>query len=90
MDPEDRVDLEKLLVELRKVLPNYSIPTFVRKCRNFTTTATFKLPKVALRNQGYDPSIVSDPIYYFDLRRGQYLKLDEKVYQQIKDGLIRF
>lgn len=89
-DPDDKVDLNLLLTELRKVLPHYSIPTFIRKCRTFTTTATFKLPKVALRNQGYNPSIVDDPIYYFDIRKGQYLRLDHKIYEQIMDGKIRF
>lgn len=90
LDPDDKVDVNKLLAEIRNVLPSYSIPTFVRKCQDFTTTATFKLPKVTLRNQAFDPSIIPDPIYYYDIRRGQYVKLDQQAYKQIKDGQIRF
>ncbi|XP_015795361.1 long-chain fatty acid transport protein 4 [Tetranychus urticae] len=90
LDPEDKVDLKDLLAEMKKVLPNYSIPVFVRKCQRFTQTGTFKLPKVTLRNQAYNPVTITDPLYYFDVKSCQYLSLDEKIYQQIMSGLLRF
>lgn len=90
LDPEHRVDLNELLIELQKILPSYSIPTFVRKCRSLDTTATFKLPKAALRSQSFDPSRVTDPLYYYDVRKREYLKLDSQVFDKIQTAQICF
>lgn len=90
LDPENRVDLNELLIELRKVLPSYSVPTFVRKCRNLDKTATFKLPKTALLSESFNPSLVTDPIYYYNIRSREYLKLDHEVYERIQSQQIVF
>lgn len=45
-DPDCVVDLCVLLKRLRKALPAYAIPAFIRLVKKIETTGTFKLPKV--------------------------------------------
>jgi len=45
-DPNQQVNLVDLLNKLRRALPSYAIPVFVRLVKKIETTGTFKLPKV--------------------------------------------
>lgn len=56
-------------------LPHYAAPVFVRLVRDADLTATFKLRKVDLQRQGYDPSSVSDPLFVRDDESETYLRL---------------
>ena len=58
-------------------LPNYAIPVFVRLQTESDVTSTFKLRKVALRNQGFDPKEISDPIYVRDDESKAYVRLTD-------------
>lgn len=89
-DPERLVDLQKLLPKLQKCLPAYSIPVFIRCVDRIETTGTFKLPKVALQKEAYNPSIISDPLFYLDTTSGSYQKLDYSLYEDILNGQLRF
>lgn len=50
-------------------------------------SGTFKLKKVDLRKEGFDPSIVKDPLYC--LISGKYQPITEQVYNDICSGKIR-
>lgn len=50
-------------------------------------SGTFKLKKVDLRKEGFDPSIVKDPLYC--LISGRYQPITEQVYNDICSGKIR-
>ena len=50
-------------------------------------TGTFKLKKVDLREEGFDPRKVRDPLYC--LISGKYERITEQVYQDIISGKIR-
>lgn len=54
-------------------LPDYAVPLFVRVSMQADMTATFKLRKVALRNQGYDPDRVREPLFVLDKRLTRYV-----------------
>lgn len=75
---------------MRKSLPPYAIPCFVRLNQKIETTGTFKLPKVALQKEGFNPESILDPIFYLDVNSRTYQKLDQTVYQDILSGKMRF
>lgn len=52
-----------LAAHLTRSLPSYAVPLFVRLIDEVEQTSTFKSRKVDLRDQGYDPAKVSDPVY---------------------------
>jgi hypothetical protein len=39
------------------------VPVFIRVTDTLEVTGTFKHRKIALRKQGYDPSVTDDPIF---------------------------
>ncbi|MCA0186734.1 MAG: long-chain-acyl-CoA synthetase, partial [Proteobacteria bacterium] len=54
-------------------LPRYAAPQFVRVSREADMTASFKLRKVDLQRQGYDPTAFDDPLYVRDETQGSYV-----------------
>ena len=52
-------------------------------------TGTFKHKKVELRNQGFNPSSMSDPIFFKDDKAKTYVPLTKELYDKIAKGEIR-
>lgn len=50
---------------------------------------TFKLKKVDLQKEGFNPAIIKDPLYYLDKRLNSYVTLDAEAYENICNGRIR-
>ena len=48
-------------------------------------TGTFKLRKVELVSEGFDPAAISDPLFFRDAERG-YVPLDAELYWRIMSG----
>uniref|UniRef100_A0A4W5LI65 Uncharacterized protein n=1 Tax=Hucho hucho TaxID=62062 RepID=A0A4W5LI65_9TELE len=64
-------------------LPAYARPRFIRIQRSFETTGTFKMKKVALVEDGFDPAAVQDPLYFQDPAKKTYVPLTEEIYNSI-------
>lgn len=89
LDAEKTIDLTDLANGLKKVLPSYARPQFVRLLTKVDMTGTFKLKKLDLQKQGFDPSAIDDKLYYLTAK-GTYSILDRNVYEQINRGELRF
>jgi fatty-acyl-CoA synthase len=70
-------------------LPAYAVPVFVRLQREAEVTGTFKLRKVDLQQEGYDPAKVSDPLYLRDDGARSYVPLGPDLFQRIAAGEMR-
>jgi fatty-acyl-CoA synthase len=74
--PEDgdlsKLDLHGLAVYVNKELPPYAVPIFIRILPQIAQTATFKHQKVALRKDGIDLNIITDPIYWMNPQTRTY------------------
>lgn len=53
-------------------LPHYAVPLFVRVNKQVDTTPSYKLKKVNLRAEGYDPARFSDDLYLLDHNNQSY------------------
>ena len=69
-------------------LPPYAQPLFVRILPAIETTGTFKVRKVDLVADGYDPARIKGPLYFQDPKRG-YVKLTRSVFERIGAGAIK-
>jgi fatty-acyl-CoA synthase len=69
-------------------LPAYAQPLFVRIMPAMDTTGTFKMRKMDLVADGYDPARVKEPLYFHDPKRG-YVKVTKAVYDKIATGLVK-
>ena len=79
-------DLTRFRRELAGKLPDYAHPVFLRMVPTLEVTGTFKLRKQELAGQAYDPGLVDDPLYFYAVREGRYLRLDSRLHQRIARG----
>ena len=70
-------------------LPGYARPLFVRVSPQLDTTATFKLKKNELQDQGFDPGRVPDPLYLRHPQRDAYVPLDPALYAELASGSLK-
>lgn len=89
LDVDNKVDLDALAAGLKAVLPTYARPQFIRLLRKVDMTGTFKLKKLDLQKEGFDPNKIEDSLYYL-AGSGKYTKLDKNIYEAILSGNVRF
>jgi fatty-acyl-CoA synthase len=87
---EDAVlDGERLYAHVEAILPAYARPAFVRLLGAADLTATFKIRKVSLQRDGYEPSAIADPVLYRDDAQRAYLPLSPQLADRIRKGELR-
>ncbi len=82
-------DIDALAALAAQELPTYARPIFVRILSEIDTTGTLKYKKVDAVNDGFDPAVVSEPVYFFDLERAGYVLLDDESHSLICSGATR-
>lgn len=86
----DEFDFTKLLDELKKDMPNYAIPLFLRISKGVEMTGTFKHKKVPLKEEGFCLSKVGEPLYVRLPNADQYIPLTRELQVEIEQGSHRF
>ncbi|VDN08336.1 unnamed protein product [Thelazia callipaeda] len=56
----------EIAMHVKKSLPSYAIPVFLRFCKDFERTGTYKLKKINLKKEGYDLRVCHDEIMIWD------------------------
>jgi fatty-acyl-CoA synthase len=82
-------DLAAFRTEVSSRLPSYARPVFLRILSTLEATGTFKPRKQDLMQAGFDPSRVTDPLYFDDARSQRYVPVDAALHAAIVDGTIR-
>ncbi|XP_004586433.2 long-chain fatty acid transport protein 6 [Ochotona princeps] len=89
LKPHKSLDLEKVYEQVVTSLPAYAYPRFLRIQEKMETTGTFKLQKLQLVEEGFDPLKISDPLYFMDNLKKSYIPLTKELYDQILLGEIK-
>lgn len=87
-DPE-AFDGHALYAHVQRSLPGYAAPVFLRLQPESDVTGTFKLRKVDLQREGFDPAVVHDPLYVRDETEAAYVPLTPERYAEIAAGSLR-
>lgn len=68
----DRSDFDgqALAEHLRRSLPSYAVPLFIRLSKELEQTSTYKSRKTELREQAFDTSTFDDPLYVLSSEKG--------------------
>lgn len=82
----DGADLAALL---RKNLPAYAVPLFIRLRPEQEVTGTFKFRKVEIKAEGFDPARISEPLYALIDPALGYEPLTPAVHARILAGAVR-
>lgn len=83
-------DLKGLIDHLKKNLPPYAIPIFLRFKPDLTITSTFKFRKVDLKREEFDLDLIQDPLYVFLPDEPDYTPLTKENYKHILNKLYKF
>jgi len=77
-------DLKKFYDYTHEKLPSYAVPLFLRIGKEIEVTGTLKHLKATKRNEGFDPKIVKEPLYYRDIKTTKsYVPITESLFHQI-------
>ena len=86
---DDALDLAALRTHLVEHLPEYARPIFLRLRAALEVTATFKHTKTALVREGYDLTVIDDPLYVHDRDQQAFVRLDPARYARLQRGEVR-
>jgi fatty-acyl-CoA synthase len=84
----EEFDIERFAGHLAARLPAYAQPLFLRISTSLDATETFKQKKQQLAREGFDPAVVTDPLYV-RAPSGAYRPLGADDHAHIVDGAIR-
>jgi fatty-acyl-CoA synthase len=84
--PGESFEGERFFAHVDGALPRYAAPLFVRLLADVEMTGTFKLRKVTLQEEGFDPARVSDPLYFRDDAARAYVPLTRALAAAIASG----
>jgi fatty-acyl-CoA synthase len=82
-------DITALAQQLEGHLAAYARPVFLRLQPQIDVTGTFKQRKVDLVREGFDPSVIDDPLYWFDPATRRYEKLSKERYTDIIEDRVK-
>ncbi len=86
---EQQIDPNDLRKHLSKELPDYARPLFLRMQTEIEITGTFKHRKVALVKEGFDPSTISDPMFFDHPNENAYVPLTPALFEEICSGALK-
>ncbi|KFO88849.1 Very long-chain acyl-CoA synthetase, partial [Buceros rhinoceros silvestris] len=66
-------------------LPKYARPRFVRIKSDIELTATFKYRKVQLVEEGFNPAVIKDRLYFLDDKENLYVQMTQDIYNSVKN-----
>ncbi|CAL8116156.1 unnamed protein product [Orchesella dallaii] len=90
---DGEMDIPALAEGMKKSLPKYGIPMFVRVVKNIKgldMTGTFKFLKSKLKQEGFDVEKTEDTIYIYSTCTESYNKLDLDTFKEVMKGNYRF
>ncbi len=70
-------------------LPSYAHPVFIRILAHMELTGTFKVRKVDLVRQSYNPAETDDPLYFYNTLTRTFERIDKELYVRITQGEFR-
>ncbi|KAM8962011.1 long-chain fatty acid transport protein 6 [Pelodytes ibericus] len=89
LKPDKTLDLHTIYEQVTNYLPGYACPRFLRLQENMEVTGTFKQQKFRLVKEGFNPTIIQDPLFFLDDSKKSYYPMTKDIYDKIISGLIK-
>ncbi|XP_077988217.1 long-chain fatty acid transport protein 2-like [Glandiceps talaboti] len=86
---DDDLDMKDFYQYVISSLPLYACPRFLRVMETLDTTGTYKYKKGDLVQDGFDPSVIKQALYYMDLNDHTYKPIDNLAYRYLTTGKAR-
>nr|XP_034990066.1 very long-chain acyl-CoA synthetase-like isoform X3 [Zootoca vivipara] len=82
-------DGQELYAHANDLLPAYAVPRFVRIQGTLEITGTFKQIKSQLVKEGFDPAVISDPLFFLDDSEECYMPLTPQIFSTIAERQLK-
>lgn len=82
-------DGKKLFKHIADYLPSYARPRFLRIQDTIEITGTFKHRKVTLAEEGFNPAVIKDALYFLDDKAAMYVPMTEDIYNAIRAETVK-
>ncbi|XP_021549549.1 very long-chain acyl-CoA synthetase isoform X2 [Neomonachus schauinslandi] len=82
-------DGKKLFNHVADYLPTYARPRFLRIQDTIEITGTFKHRKVTLTEEGFNPAVIKDALYFLDDKAEMYVPMTEDIYNAINNKALK-
>ncbi|XP_004835483.1 very long-chain acyl-CoA synthetase [Heterocephalus glaber] len=82
-------DGKKLFKHIADYLPTYARPRFLRIQDTIEITGTFKHRKVILAEEGFNPTVIKDAMYFLDDTAKTYVPMTEDIYNAISNKTLK-
>ncbi|XP_041088077.1 long-chain fatty acid transport protein 6-like [Polyodon spathula] len=89
LNPGCGFDGKSLYEHVQHYLPGYARPRFVRIQKSMEITGTFKQQKFRLVESGFNPSTITDSLYFLDESQKCYVPLTTEIFDIIASGQIK-
>ncbi|XP_008565141.1 PREDICTED: very long-chain acyl-CoA synthetase, partial [Galeopterus variegatus] len=89
MKENHEFDGKKLFQHIADYLPTYARPRFLRIQDTIEITGTFKHRKVTLAEEGFNPAVIKDALYFLDDTAKMYVPMTEDIYKAISDKTLK-
>ncbi|GAB4349178.1 MAG: long-chain-acyl-CoA synthetase [Candidatus Abyssubacteria bacterium] len=86
----EEFDFKGLAKRFREALPSYAVPKFIRFKADFDYTPTHKIKKTDAKREGFDPAVVTDPIFVLLPGADGYVRLTPRLYEEIMANKYKF
>ncbi|XP_069030434.1 long-chain fatty acid transport protein 2-like [Embiotoca jacksoni] len=73
---------------VKHYLPSYARPRFIRIQDALAVTGTFKQMKVKLAEDGFNPDVITDPLFYLEDNKG-YIPMTKEIFNSVTEGTLR-
>ncbi len=83
---DEELDIDALHGHIAEQLPIYARPIFLRLQKALDVTGTFKVRKVDLREEGFDPRRSEDPVYFANPETNGFERIDTSMFKKIDVG----
>ncbi|KAK6475222.1 very long-chain acyl-CoA synthetase-like [Huso huso] len=84
-----QLECDKIYNHVVTYLPSYARPRFLRIQSSLEVTGTFKQMKVKLAEEGFNPAVVQDPLYFLDENEKTYVPMTQEMYNAIISKHVR-
>ncbi|KAK5609478.1 hypothetical protein CRENBAI_007988 [Crenichthys baileyi] len=81
-------DGKAMYQHVNNVLPSYARPRFIRIKDVLGVTGTFKLLKMKLAEEGFNPAIIMDPLFFLEDGKG-YVPMTQEIFAAVTEGKLR-
>ena len=87
---DEEFDFNRFSEFINNKIPTYAIPIFIRIKKEFVTTATDKIQKIELKQEGYNVNKIEDPLYVILPGASKYVPLSKDIYERVIAGNYRY